>query len=225
LETILLDFKNSLVFLFLFFSVNAITKEPFLAVFGDSIALGVGTKVESSKLDQCLELKTKRKVLNLGYDGLTSSGALNKIKQVLSASPEVVLISLGGNDVRNLVLRNKTQYTEEFTLKNIRTLFKKLKNKGIKVVHLGLDPEISENAGKKVDPVAAGLLKNSGRLKKIKEIAKEEGVFFIEKSMAGLWGNPELMSDLIHPNDKGYAVICDKVYQFLVSEKLTLLHK
>ena len=55
------------------------------------------------------------------------------------------------------------------------------------------------------------LRSHSSRLPLIKSIAQDEGVLFVENTFEGLWQNTDLMADMVHPNDDGYAIVCDRL--------------
>jgi len=43
-------------------------------------------------------------------------------------------------------------------------------------------------------------------------LAKERGVvYYVPDILDGIIGNPDLMSDPVHPNNQGYAKIADKL--------------
>ena len=47
------------------------------------------------------------------------------------------------------------------------------------------------------------------------QISKETGAILIPNIFDGLMGNPQLMSDSIHPNDAGYTLMAEKFYKVL----------
>ena len=44
-------------------------------------------------------------------------------------------------------------------------------------------------------------------------IAEQESALLIESILEGIYGNPQLMSDHVHPNAEGYAKIAQKVHR------------
>jgi hypothetical protein len=62
------------------------------------------------------------------------------------------------------------------------------------VVYLGLNP-----------PFTGG-----ERMPQISQLARSKGVIVVD-GMNGFWGNTNLMSDKIHPNNLGYSILCDRV--------------
>ena len=168
-----------------------------IIVFGDSVANGYGASSKSTSLNGCMA-SVPSWVVNVSSDGATTSDSLSFLDDALNEKPSIVLISLGGNDVINDAMYGSL--AEEVTLKNIRKIFRSFTDNGSLVIHLGLNPPRH--------PVYPA---DSSRLQKFYTIAVEEGVIFLENSFAGLWGNSDYMSDEIHPNDKGYSILCTRV--------------
>lgn len=54
--------------------------------------------------------------------------------------------------------------------------------------------------------------KNASRFK---QLAKEKHVLFFPNILDGVLTHPNLMSDEVHPNDNGYAVIAERIAQGL----------
>jgi len=48
-----------------------------------------------------------------------------------------------------------------------------------------------------------------------KQICRENGALFIPNILKGVLSKPELMSDLIHPNDAGYTIIAKRFHKAL----------
>ena len=46
-----------------------------------------------------------------------------------------------------------------------------------------------------------------------KTLARESASLLVENVLDGIMGNPEHMSDPIHPNDRGYAIMAERFYQ------------
>lgn len=168
-----------------------------IALFGDSIASGAGASTPAKSLEGCMA-SISNSVINTAADGATSSDSLSVLTFALNAKPSIVVVSLGGNDA--IVDAVTGEFPEEETLRNMRKIFKSFTEVGSLVVHLGLSPP--RNPKFYVDTV---------RLQKIRTVAVEEGVIFLENSFKGFWGNSEFMSDDVHPNDKGYGILCDRV--------------
>lgn len=129
----------------------------------------------------------------MAAEGATTRDGVVRIDNLLKMAPRIVVISLGGNDV----LQNAAGHTfpKEDTFNNLREVYRALVSKGVFVVQMGLNPPIA----------------GAERLAAIKEVAESEGVLFVPDVLAGMWQNPEYMSDQIHPNDKGYVKACNRL--------------
>ncbi len=169
-------------------------------LFGDSIARGVGASSELKSLVGCMLDLQSELVSNMAQEGATTPDALKLLDSAIDTKPSIVLISLGGNDLIVDAIQN--DLPEKTTLDGLRKIFRDLVTGGSLVIHLGLNPPADLDFPIELD---------TSRLGKIKAIAVEEGVLFIENSFEGMWGNPEYMSDSVHPNDAGYALVCQRI--------------
>ncbi|QFR39475.1 arylesterase [Candidatus Gracilibacteria bacterium 28_42_T64] len=187
----------------------AAPSEKIILAIGDSITAGYNLKLEDSYPKQ-LEKKLAEnnynyKVINAGVSGDTSENLLERIDLYLSEDdlPEIALIVIGGNDG----LRGMSLDELEGNIKEIVT---KLKKKNIKVVIGGM--KIPANLG-------FNYSRNFSKL--FKKIAKDEGVFLIDFFLEGVASIRELnLSDRIHPNEKGYKIISDNVYEYLIDNDI-----
>lgn len=179
-------------------------------VFGDSIAFGLGTSSPQYNLSSCLSKNTGFKFKNLGVNGDTSRGGLKRLNTVLSLKPKIVVLSLGGNDLL-IDLATFSSFHRSFppeeTLANLESIFQELKNIGTTVYYINMSPPLTVQNLKSIPAYM------DGRLSAIKFLAmKFPNVKFVENSMQGLWLQPKYMSDDIHPNDLGYAILCRRLY-------------
>ncbi len=62
--------------------------------------------------------------------------------------------------------------------------------------------------------VQGGLIGSSYQ-KEFDRVAEKTESLYVPDILDGLIGNPKYMSDAIHPNNAGYALIAEKVYQAL----------
>ncbi len=224
------------------FQVYGDSKLSVGVVFGDSLAEGVGS-TEGNDLASCLsrskELNTK--FLNLGIAGETSFQIEKRVDEVLKQNPKVVIVSAGGNDVlfelrKTLAVltsppdgkHQKFSFHGIKTLQIIRDMYIKLVSNGIKVVHLGISPPY-RNPIDKNDPNLDERLKiffkkypdfvlpkRDSRLENIASVTSLiPNAYYAPKMMGGLWDDPILMFDAVHPNDDGYKIVCERLTQFL----------
>ena len=158
--------------------------------FGDSLTYGTGAKegmAYPSRLSKIIGLP----VINLGVPGDTTETALSRLEEdVLSGTPRIVLITLGGNDLKNRISREKA-------FGNLRKIVEAIQSEGALVVIGGLD----------FGPFGRGFAGEYERL------AKETGSVLVPDVFDGIWGDRDLMSDAIHPNSDGYAIMAEHFYK------------
>lgn len=176
---------------FLFPGEEKITNYPprggKIVAFGDSLVEGVG----STKGNDFVSLTSKQiglPIVNLGKSGDTTASALERFPSVLLEEPDITLVLLGGNDsLRRLPISD--------TEANLRQIIGKLQNAGSVTILLG---------------VRGGILGDPYQ-DMYEAVAKSTGSVYISDVLKGLFGRQSFMSDAIHPNDKGYAVIAGRV--------------
>jgi len=113
---------------------------------------------------------------------------------VLSRSPDLVLITLGGNDLKNGIAEN-------IAFENLRTMVEAIQNRGARVIIAGLEFPFRDR----------------GFGRGYKQLADRTGAILIPNILEGILGNRELMSDPIHPNDAGYKIIAERFYKAMLS--------
>lgn len=155
--------------------------------FGDSLTFGTGATKGMDYPSQ-LSSMVSRPVLNKGIPGDTTARALARLDQdVLSQSPRIVLITLGGNDLKNGV-------PKDMAFQNLKLIVESIQAMGALVIIGGIDlPFWGRGYGEGYE-----------------ELGRETGAIVIPNIFDGLMGNPQLMSDSIHPNDAGYTIMADK---------------
>jgi len=162
--------------------------------FGDSLAYGTGAsdgKDYPSQLSQLISAP----VINAGVPGDTTARALQRLEpDVLSYSPDVVLITLGGNDLKNGIAK-------DVAFENLRVIVEAIQEQGAHVIIGGLHIPFRDR----------------GFANGYKKLADETGATLIPNILEGIMGNRKLMSDPIHPNDAGYKIVAERFYQALLS--------
>lgn len=158
--------------------------------FGDSLTFGTGAK-EGMDYPSQLSRMLSRPIINVGVAGDTTTTALARLqKDVLSQSPHIVLITLGGNDLKNRISKD-----EAFA--NLRKIIQSIQDQGALVVVGGIDiPFYGRGFG---DAYA--------------KVCKEQGALLIPNIYKGIITHPDLMSDPIHPNEAGYTIIAKHFYE------------
>jgi lysophospholipase L1-like esterase len=162
-----------------------------IVCFGDSLTSGYGADPAQS-YPAVLRRLLARDVVNRGRNGDTAAASLERIDEVLSLGPSVVVLTLGGNDMLQRV-------PIEQTVAALRGIFDRLLAAGSMVVFLGIDPPLASRA----------------RMDAIRALCRERGVLWIGHAMDGLWGDRTRMADEIHPNAAGYRVIAERVAEAL----------
>jgi lysophospholipase L1-like esterase len=158
--------------------------------FGDSLTYGTGATGGMDYPSQLSRMISKP-VINAGVPGDTTASALARLeKDVLSHSPRIVLITLGGNDLKNGV-------SKEEALQNLNIITKSIQDQGALVIVGGID--------------IAFWGKGFGEV--YKQSANELGAILIPNIVEGIIGNRKLMSDRIHPNDEGYTIMAQRFYE------------
>ncbi len=158
-----------------------------IVAFGDSLVAGQGA-TEGNDFVSLLSIKSGQQILNLGKNGDTTESALSRLESVTKTNPDIVIVLLGGNDY----LRQVPQIQ---TFQNLDKIVNTLQDHGAAVIILG---------------VRGGLLRDTYE-DNFREFAKMHGAAYVPNVLDKLIGNTELMSDAVHPNDKGYEKIAEKV--------------
>ena len=158
--------------------------------FGDSLTFGTGAGKDMDYPSQ-LSKMIGRPVINAGVPGDTTASAMQRLEQdVLFQAPDLVLITLGGNDLKNGVAKGRA-------FKNLSLIVNSIQNTGAKVILGGIKFPIRD--------------RGFGRA--YQELADDTGAILIPNIFEGIMGNREFMSDPIHPNDAGYKIIADRFYE------------
>lgn len=183
-----------LLIFFLFPRKTIITNYPSsgtrIIAFGDSLIEGVGAE-DGMTLPEQLSQRIGIPIENEGLAGDTTRGGLSRIDDVLDTSngdPKIVLLLLGGNDFLKKIPR-------EETYRNLETIIKTIESRGAIVLLLG---------------VRSGLL-GGGFDDEFEKLSETYGTAYVEDVLDGVFAHPDLMSDAIHPNSKGYAKIADRI--------------
>lgn len=172
---------------------NVPPKEGNIILFGDSLAEGIGAGPGNDLASQLFK-STGELVINAGRSGDTTSSALGRLgRDVLSQNPRLVVILLGGNDAIQGISAEEVQ-------DNLFEIITKIQGKGAAVLLLGV------RGGIIGDPYG----------EVFESVARERKIDYVPDVLNGILGGADLMSDPIHPNDKGYARVADRVGPILV---------
>ena len=172
---------------------------------GDSLTAGLGVPEEQAYPAQLARrLQTdgyNYRVVNAGISGETSSGALSRIRWVVSSlKPDIVILETGAND-------------------GLRGLDPKL-------LETNLDQLVGFLAGQNIQVILAGMrmLPNLGPAYSqafdeiYPRVAGKHEVIFIPFFLQGVAGQPDLnQDDRLHPTAEGYARIVNTVYPHVLA--------
>ena len=163
---------------------------------GDSLTAGYAADAEAA-YPAVLASLTGWQIINGGVSGNTSAQALARLPALMRRQPQLVLVSIGGNDFLRKV-------PEADTRSNIRQIVQQIKAAGVPAVLVA------------VPYFTTGAL--FGRLSEhpmYEELAAELKLPLFKGSWAEVLGNKKLKSDQIHANAQGYRVFAEKMWAFL----------
>ena len=159
-----------------------------IIAFGDSLVQGVGAS-PGRDLVSVLSGRLGVPIVNAGRSGDTTGAALARLDHaVLSRRPRVVLVLLGGNDLLRRVPR-------DVMIDNLDTIVTRIRARGAAVVLATVEIGFFTGAdGRAFDALAA---RTSSAI--------------VPDILGGVLGRRDLMADGIHPNDRGYAIMADRL--------------
>lgn len=180
-------------------------RRPTLLIVGTSLTAGFGLDADSAypallqrKLDSA---GVAYRVVNAGYSGETSAGALRRLEWLLRDSASVVMIESGANDG----LRGQDVDSTRATLRAIvRRVKAVLPNATVLLAQMESPPNLGERyttAFRAMFPA----------------VAKEEGITLIPFLLDRVAGVPGMnQGDGIHPNEAGSRIVAENVFRALL---------
>ncbi len=160
--------------------------------FGDSLTAGYGATA-GHDYPSVLSEKINLSVINAGVSGNTTTDALQRLdKDVLTHNPKIVIITLGANDSFHGM-------HEEETLANMVKIIERIKEHGAMVVWA---------------EVQTGVL-GDPYIDDFTTLANREHILLIPNILSGIIDKPQYKYDQIHPNDEGYRIMADRIYQHI----------
>ena len=161
--------------------------------FGDSLTAGVGAS-RGFDYPSRLALMTGVEVMNAGVPGDTTADGLQRLQEdVLDYHPDVVLITLGGNDLRKRVDIAAVEV-------NLTAIIEGIQDSGAMVVLGGLQIPLY---GRELSRM-------------YESVARQTGSVLIPNIFDGIFADRRLMSDSIHPNDAGYEIMTGYFHEALL---------
>lgn len=171
-----------------------------VVVLGDSLAAGVGAP--GGGYVHILSRRLGVELVNRGVPGNTTADGLARLDtDVLPLKPALVVVQLGGNDF----LR---QVDPDETFGNLATIIERCQAQGAAVLLVG---------------VRSGLLTDRNE-SRFRDLAQRTQAAYVPNLLEGVFGQPALMHDSIHPNASGYERVADRIEPTL-RELLTRLGK
>ena len=189
-----------------------------IAILGDSVAYGYGTKGGISKYLK--ETFRNSKVTNLGINGLTSNGMVERLRSGIwdktIASADMILINIGGNDLlHGFRGQGAKGLVRQFSV--IKRAFRQnLLETYQRIRELNEDTLIVQNNlynSMKKEVQYFGFTDLLLRL--WNSAIGEKGVIVSKTNLMGK--NPEIWLDSIHPNDEGYKLMHELLMKTLSS--------
>lgn len=195
-----------------------------ILILGDSIAKGTGdekSKGFSSYLPESFKNDTSKEILinNAGIDGLESLGLLEQLKNKkldkTIADSDMILVSIGGNDLRSILTLNDLAKEDQFKvrldsyLSNLKQTLKVLRtyNPNSFIIFLGL-----YNPYEKVTSPEDNRLLNEWNYNS-QQLIEENGKEIFIPTYDLLKYNPGryLAKDGLHPNSAGYQALSNRI--------------
>ena len=159
-----------------------------IVAFGDSLVAGRGASA-GRDFAAVLSGRLGEPIINAGRSGDTTASALARVdRDVLSRNPRIVIVVLGGNDFLRRV-------PQQETWANLATIVERIRRRGAAVIIVGV------GVGLFSDAYGAGF----------DALARKTSAALVPDVLDGIIGRAELMSDAIHPNDRGYALMADRI--------------
>ena len=177
--------------------------EGVIVAMGNSLTAGYGIS-ESEAYPALLQKQLAAdgyayRVVNAGISGETSSGALSRVQWILTLKPDIVILETGANDGFRGI-------DPALVEKNIDETVRILHESGATVVLAGM--QIVRNLGKEYTDAFNAIYP---------QVAHKHGVILIPFFLEGVAGEPELnQADTIHPTARGYEIITQTVYPYVV---------
>ena len=159
-----------------------------IIAFGDSLVQGVGAS-PGHDIVSVLSRRLGIPIVNAGRSGDTTGAALTRLDSaVLSRNPRIVIVLLGGNDMLRRVPRATT-------FDNLDAIVSRIRARGAAVILVSVELGFGTGA--------------DGRA--YEQLASRTSSALVRDILDGIFGRQALMSDGIHPNDRGYEIMADRI--------------
>lgn len=156
--------------------------------FGDSLTQGVGAS-PGRDYPSLLAAALGEAVINAGRSGETAAQALRRLERdVLERDPRLVIVEFGGNDFLHGIPLDET-------FANLEEIVRRIQEHGAMVVLVAVEPP----------------LRGAASRQRYQQLARTRRAMLVPDLLAGVLANPSLRSDDIHPNDRGYEQIAQRM--------------
>ena len=158
-----------------------------IVAFGDSLVVGFGAG-SGNDFVSLLESRLSVNIVNAGRLGDTTATGLARLDEdVLNREREIVIVLLGGNDLlRGVPVQER--------IDNITKIVQRIRGTGADVILVGL--------GEGPLDAFAGALPG---------LASQTSSTLVPGILEGIFGQPGLMFDAIHPNSAGHKIMADRI--------------
>ena len=161
-----------------------------IVAFGDSLTAGYGAPKGSSYPDYLGQLLGKP-IVNLGLSGELAVHAPERLEEVLSYQPYMVLIEFGAND---FMQQRSTQAA---------------------VAAVAQIVDGVQQAGAIAVIVNTGGPGMADYTRAYEKLAKEKQAIFVPSILKGIFTKRNLKSDAVHPNAQGYKMVAQHVHKVI----------
>ena len=159
-----------------------------IVAFGDSLTHGTGA-AEQESYPAVLSQLIGRPVVRAGVPGEVTAQGLRRLPEVIAEhQPRLMIVCLGGNDMLRKVSASEIK-------SNLREILKILRDAGIAAVLVGVPQPAQITSAPEFYP----------------ELAKEFGVPYEGRVVTSVLYAPDMKSDPIHPNARGYRRMAEAV--------------
>lgn len=171
---------------------------PKVVVLGDSLAAGLHLPSNEAWPAVLANLLAQEELginlVNAGVSGDTTAGGLARMDWLLRQEPDLMIVELGGNDgLRGIAL--------ESIEANLRAILKKLDDKGVDAMLLGMKL-----------PTNYGAEYTTGFEQLFARIAEDTNTPFVSFLLEGVAMDPALnLPDGLHPNTAGHRILAQNV--------------
>ena len=177
-------------------SYKELSKQAVILAFGDSLTYGTGASAGQS-YPAILSKLTGRAVINAGIPGELSAQGLRRLPSLLDQhQPEMLILIHGANDILRKLPLEKTR-------SNLEAMIALAQQRNIQVLLLGV-------------PSFNVLFLNSAPF--YKKVAETYNIPIDLETLSTIIAERSLKSDQIHPNNAGYAMMAENIYQLLLKE-------